>query len=248
MTEKKEDKTQLLDITDSHGEVINQYNKEMLQTITNTVAKNATKSELIYFLTLASNYNLDPFAKEIWFVKVKTGDTMIMTSRDGYLKIASEKPNFLKVQSYAVYENDDFHTTIKNGEVVEVNHSFGLDRGKIIGAYAFLKTVDGKQDMYAYKELKQYNKKNSVWNHYTEAMIRKVAEVDVLKRFAKIRGLVTSEEMGYKNPNDEYQYTQPEKVIDEIKEPEQEPITVTVEDETVESVNNEIVEENIKEE
>lgn len=178
----------------------------MIQTIKNTVCKGATDAELKLFLNTAAASGLNPFQKEIWFVKVKTGDNMIMTSRDGYLKIAQQNPNFLKVQSMGVHENDKFETTMVNGEIKEVKHTFGSDRGKLVGAYAFLKSRDGKQDLYNFSELKPYYKGNNVWKHYTEAMIRKVAEVDVLKRFGGISGLVTYEEMGYQPKDVDYQY------------------------------------------
>lgn len=214
-TPKKVDKiTKPMIIKDDKGAVLGEYSPKLLNVIKKTVAKGATNEELYMFLNIASMYGLNPFTKDIWFVKVKTGDNMIMTSRDGYLKIAKRDPNFAKVQSYAVYENDKFETVIKNGEVKEVNHSFTIDRGAIVGAYAFLRTKDGESDLYAYKKFSDYVKKSPVWRDYKEAMIRKVAEVDVLKRFANIDGLVTYEEMGH-NPKDidvEYQYTDPENI------------------------------------
>ena len=208
----------------------------MIQTIKNTVCKGATDAELKLFLNTAAASGLNPFQKEIWFVKVKTGDNMIMTSRDGYLKIAQQNPNFLKVQSMGVHENDKFETTMVNGEIKEVKHTFGSDRGKLIGAYAFLKSRDGKQDLYNFSELKPYYKGNNVWKHYTEAMIRKVAEVDVLKRFGGISGLVTYEEMGYQPKGVDYQYH------DSVKQIESKSPSDTID---VEYENNN---ENIKEE
>lgn len=216
-------------VKNSKGEITGVYTKDMIQTIKQTVCKGATDSELKLFLNIASSSGLNPFRKEIWFVKVRTGDNMIMTSRDGYLKIAQKDPNFLKVQSMGVHENDKFETTMVNGEITEVKHSFGSDRGKLIGAYAFLKSRDGTQDLYNYSELKPYYKGNNVWKHYTEAMIRKVAEVDVLKRFGGISGLVTYEEMGYQPKGVEYQYQEPDEIIKKIETKEEENNTVTVE-------------------
>lgn len=109
----------------------------------------------------------------------------------------------------AVYQNDTFLTKMVDGEVVSVTHEFGhVDRGHLIGAYAFLKSKDGEEDIFAYKDFREYNKKNKVWNGYPEAMIRKVAEADVLKRFANISGIVTSEEMGTEDLSENYEYTE----------------------------------------
>ena len=40
-----------------------------IELVKRTVAKGATDDELQMFLHLANKYNLDPFAKEIWFIK-----------------------------------------------------------------------------------------------------------------------------------------------------------------------------------
>ena len=65
------------------------WTREEVNTIKMTVARDATDAELSMFLHLASSYGLDPFAKDIWFIKDRTGRPIIMTSRDGYLKIAN---------------------------------------------------------------------------------------------------------------------------------------------------------------
>lgn len=195
----KEEPTVPIEVSDFKGNSLAKFDETMVKTIKDTVAKGATDSELYMFLQIASMYDLNPFMKEIWFTKMDN-QMAIMTSRDGYLKIAKENPNFKKVQSIAVYENDNFLTKIKNGEITEVEHEFKhTDRGHIVGAYVFLKTKNGDEDLYAYKDFKEHNKKNNVWQKFPEEMIRKVAEADVLKRFATINGLVTEEELNEDN-------------------------------------------------
>lgn len=192
-------------IPDKDGNPLAVYPSEMVDTIKATVAKGATNEELVMFLSIANQYGLNPFMKEIWFTKM--GDeSAIMTSRDGFKKLAERKPNFKKCQSVAVYENDEFEMEWVMGELRNITHKFKQnDRGAIKGAYAVLRTTD--HDVLAtYVDFREYDKKNKIWRQYSSAMIRKVAENDVYKRFANVNGLNDFESMPknyYKDVNEE---------------------------------------------
>ena len=187
-------------IHDDEGNPIAKYPPEMVETIKATVAKDATDEELYMFLSIAKQYDLNPFMKEIWFTKMQ-GQVAIMTSKDGYKKLAERKPNFRKCQSMAVYENDEFEMEVVMGEVMNITHKFKQkDRGNLIGAYAVLKTTD--HDNYvSYVNFREYDRKNSIWKKYPTAMIKKVAENDVYKNFADVNGLNDFESMpsGFRN-------------------------------------------------
>lgn len=198
-------KTPLL-IPRENGE-IEEVPREFVEALKRTVAKNATDQELIMFLSVAKKYGLDPFTKEIWFIKYRNKqggiETRVETSRDGYLRIAQRQRKYKGLQSFAVYENDTFKVVVENGEVQGIQHEFSAkDRGNLVGAWAMVKMGDDK--VYSFVPFEEYyNGKdtgrktyNPVWDTHPSAMIRKVAEVDALKRAAGITGLVTSEEMG----------------------------------------------------
>lgn len=192
-TVKEVSEPQSMTIYGDNGEVLSKYSPELLDTIKDTVAKGASNHELYMFLQVASSYGLNPFKKEIYFVKMKTGNA-IMTTRDGYLKIASEKPDFKKIQSVAVYENDTFEVQMEMGEVVNIKHNFTQnDRGKIVCAYCVLFTHSGN-DLFTIANFREHTQGNQIWKKYPSLMIRKVAEADVLKRYANISGLMTVEE------------------------------------------------------
>ena len=165
------------------------FTPEQIDTIRNTVAKGASDNELSMFMHLAETYGLDPFLKEIFYSsQMKT----IITSRDGYLKVAQRDPEFDGIQSMAVFENDDFSIDMVNNVV---NHSFGKgDRGAVIGAWAVCYRK-GRRPVIAYADYNEYNKNNNIWKTYKSAMCCKVAEVFALKRQFGISGLVTQEEM-----------------------------------------------------
>ena len=167
------------------------WSDEQVALVKRTVAKDATNDELKMFLHLSGKYNLDPFAKEIWFLKMG-GQPTITTSRDGYLKIANEHPAFSGLVSDVVYEKDAFAKTPDG-----VNHTYGSgDRGAIIGAYALVYRSDRKFPAYVFAPMKDYQKPTGTWKTYPHAMILKVAEAMALKRAFALSGLVTVEEIG----------------------------------------------------
>ena len=167
------------------------WTSEQINAIRNTVAQGADDSELQMFLALATKYDLDPFAKEIWFVQMK-GRNSIITGRDGYLKIANRNPNFDGMESDIVCAGDKFY---KEGSIIR--HAYNSsNRGPIIGAYAVVYRKDRSHPAYFFAPFKEYNKNSSVWTQYPSAMIIKVAESMALKRAFSISGLVTEEEIG----------------------------------------------------
>jgi len=227
---QRKEETAPVIIHDDKGGVLAEYPPDLVDTIKSTVAKDATDEELYMFLSIANQYKLNPFLKEIWFTKMN-GEVAIMTSRDGYRKLAMREPNFRKCQSMAVYENDEFEMELIMGEIVNLTHKFKQnDRGNIVGAYAVLKTTD--HDNYvAYMDFREYDKRNNIWKRYPSAMIRKVAENDVYKRFCDINGLndyesmpsryrneLVEEEMDY---SEEFEPIDIQTIIDEMNEEEE---------------------------
>lgn len=167
------------------------WSDDQVALVKRTVAKDATHDELSMFMHLSNKYNLDPFAKEIWFLKMG-GTPTITTSRDGYLKIANEHPQFNGLASDVVYAKDSFEKTPDG-----VKHTYGAgDRGNIIGAYALIYRKDRKFPIYVFAPWKDYEKGNNTWKTYPHAMILKVAEAMALKRAFSLSGLVTTEEIG----------------------------------------------------
>ena len=167
------------------------WDARQVETIKKTVAVGASNEELDMFLSLASAYDLNPFLKEIWCIKMG-GRAIITTSRDGYLRIANRDQHFRGLVSDAVYANDRFAKT-KDG--VEHSYSSG-DRGQIVGAYALVYRDDRNYPTYFFAPFRDYYKRGGTWDQYPHAMILKVAEAMALKRAFSISGLVTQEEIG----------------------------------------------------
>jgi|GEM_PF-6581217 len=165
------------------------YSENQVLTIKNTVARGADDNELAMFLHICKTYGLDPFLKEIFYSPEMKS---IMTSRDGYLKIAQRDPEFRGIKSAVVHENDLFTMNVAENLV---EHSFGSnDRGEIMGAWAIVER-EGKEPVLQYAPFSEYKKNSSTWRTYPSAMISKCAEALALKRQFGISGLMTQEEV-----------------------------------------------------
>ena len=181
-------KNNVVDINKNQKELIS-FTEEEIETIKRTVASDANTDELKMFLHVAKSYGLDPFNKEIFFWKVK-GKPTIMTSRDGYLKIADRHPQYDGLVSDVVRKNDSFK---KNADGIE--HEYGTERGDIVGAYALVYRKDRSYPVYVFAPFAEYRADTKVWYKYPSAMILKVAESMALKRSFSVSGLVSREEM-----------------------------------------------------
>ena len=192
------------------------FTPEYIRTIKETIAKGATEEELNVFLALCRNYGLDPFLKEIWFIKrvkkvqkrdgswdyprledgsidYSNAETIIMTSRDGLLKIAQRHPEYTGPPiGFAVCEGDEFEIDAQN---YLVRHKFGAKRGRILGAWAKCDRKEKTPAIFFAPFDEYYDGYSNVWKKYRTAMIIKVAETFVLKRQFGITGLVTREEL-----------------------------------------------------
>ena len=168
--------------------------KELLR---RTVCKNASDDEFKVFLHVAESYGLDPFNKELFFLKDNNDKKNIFTSRDGYLTIANRHKAFDGLVSDVVRANDDFKRTTTG-----IEHKYGSERGAIVGAYALVYRKDRKYPVYVFAPYDEYNGYNSVWNRYPSAMILKVAESMSLKRAFSVSGLVSQEEMNIQRLED----------------------------------------------
>lgn len=166
-----------------------EFTEKEIETLKNTVARDANEHEFKMFISLARRYGLDPFNKEIFFFKVN-GKPQIITSRDGYLKIADRHPEYDGLVSDVVKENDKFRRRIDG-----IDHEYGTQRGDIIGAYALVYRKDRKYPVYVFAPFNEYDANTRVWRQYPSAMILKCAESMALKRAFTVSGLVSREEM-----------------------------------------------------
>ncbi len=145
--------------------------REVIETIKQTVCKGATDAQLKMFLEVCKATGLDPFLKEIWYVAEKG---IIMAGRDGYLRVANEHPQF-----------DGIETRVER------------DQQKVpVKAVCTVWRKDRTHPTICEAYYSEYKKGSPVWTQYPSAMIGKVAEVLALKRSFAINGVVSEEEIG----------------------------------------------------
>jgi phage recombination protein Bet len=195
------------------------FTDEEKEILRKTAAKKASDDEFKVFLHVAETYGLDPFNKELFFLKDNKDRKNIFTSRDGYLSIANRNEAFDGLVSDVVRTNDEFKRTTTG-----IEHKYGSERGSILGAYCLIYRKDRKYPVYVFAPFEEYNGYNSVWNRYPSAMILKVAESMALKRAFSVSGLVSQEEMNIQRLEDkeEKKKSSQDKVVKPADEKEQE--------------------------
>ncbi len=170
---------------------------EEVAIIKNTVAKSVSDTELSFFLMNAKETGLNPFNKEIWCYKDTKGNLLVFAGRDGFLKKAQSDPRWNGMVSSEVRENDKFEVDFPAGKVT--HKVLPTDRGKILGAYAITKPKNVDAATIEWVEFDVYNKGRFVWASHPADMIKKVAEVRVLKKAYGISGLASEYEFTIKD-------------------------------------------------
>lgn len=156
----------------------------------NTVAKGATESEFKMFIEFCRATGLNPYKKEIWFIKTKNGVQM-MTGINGFLAIANRHPQF-----------DGMEVSIQE------------ENGKLVSATAKVYRKDRKIPSCATVYLSEYFKPsqfgNGMWEKMPRMMLQKVAKSVALREAfpQELNGIYTQEEMPqeYELPKDEKMY------------------------------------------
>lgn len=166
------------------------------QFLRSTVAQGATDEELKMLLYLSKEYDLDPLKKEIYLIKYG-GKSTVITSRDGYLKIANTNENFDGLESDVVYQGDKLSKRDDGSLHIEYSEAhLTFDKSKLTGAFCSVFRKDRAKATTVFVSIKDYYKKGApIWEQYINAMILKVAEAMALKRAFAISGLVTQEEI-----------------------------------------------------
>lgn len=176
------------------NEVINYDDKKTIETLKATVALGATDEEFRMFAEICKATGLNPFKKEIWFIKTKgytkndgtqvPGKVQIMTGIMGYLSIANSHPQF-------------------DGMECEIERD---KEGKPLRAIAKVWRKDRKfpsvgEAMWSeyYQKGQEYKGqyKPSVWDQKPSIMISKVAKSIALREAfsQQLSGTYTEDEM-----------------------------------------------------
>jgi phage recombination protein Bet len=159
------------------GALINYEDNKTLQVIKESVAKDATPAEFNYFLEFCKSTGLNPFKKEIWFIKTNSG-VQIITGINGFLTIANNHPQF-----------DGMEVSLQE------------ENGKLISATAKVYRKDRRIPSCATVYLNEYFKPskfgNGMWEKMPRMMLQKVAKSVALREAfsQELSGIYIEEEM-----------------------------------------------------
>lgn len=188
-----------------------------------TVAKDASPTEVGFFLELAARYDLDPFAKEIWCVKGRSSDggdgkLLIMVGRDGLRKIAQRNgldPVGDVVRADDTYEVEwiDSEHEARKGEweangrapfhrITHKYNGLGKSRGEIVGAWCRVREFSSGREMGWFEApIEEYRPTNpnklkySPWGSQESAMMLAAPERQALRQATPLSGLLVEGEM-----------------------------------------------------
>jgi len=167
------------------------WSKEQIELIKRTVAKGASDDELKLFLHLASRYDLDPFTRQIWFIKYGD-DAHIFTGRDGFLHIAHRSGAFNGMQTQLREEPIGFEIRYYNRKEKKVEV---LKRPSQFVATCTVFRKDMSEPFVCEVWESEYSTGQGLWPTKRRVMIQKVAEASTLRRAFDISGLYLPEEV-----------------------------------------------------
>lgn len=149
-------------------------NTEVINTLRNTIAKNATNEEFAIFLQFCKSTGLNPFKKEIWFIKTNSGP-QIMTGINGFWAIANNHQMFDGAEEDIEYDEK------------------GVPNRAICKIYR----KDRRFPSVGIALLREYKKNSPIWGQMTSVMLSKcAASIAIRKAFPQeLNGLYTEEEM-----------------------------------------------------
>ena len=157
----------------------------------------ASHQELQTLLAIVKNRNLNPFTREVYFIKYGNNPAQIVVSKDAFMKRAEQNPNYDGFESGVVYEDENGELKNKKGII--------LPKGaKLIGGWCEVYRKDRTRPVYREVELSAYNTGKNWWQKAPGQMIEKVAIVAAVRdTFSEdVGGLYTSDEMEQAAPID----------------------------------------------
>lgn len=165
------------------------FTKDEIATIKNTVAVGATDNELKLFLHQCKRTQLDPFSRQIYFLKMG-GKASIQSSIDGFRLIAERSGKYAGQTTPLLLDSEGNWNEVWTGKGYPVAAKVGVIRS------------DFKEPLYAIAKWSSYapvyaGKIGTMWAKMPEVMLSKVAEALALRKAFPndLSGIYTGEEM-----------------------------------------------------
>lgn len=157
----------------------------------------ASPQELQTLLAIVKNRNLNPFTKEVYFIKYGNNPAQIVVSKDAFMKRAEQNQNYDGFESGVIYEDEKGELKTKKGVILP-------RKATLIGGWCEVYRKDRSRPAYREVELSAYNTHKNWWQKAPGQMIEKVAIVAAVRdAFSEnVGGLYTADEMEQAAPID----------------------------------------------
>lgn len=157
----------------------------------------ASPQELQTLLAIVKNRNLNPFTKEVYFIKYGNNPAQIVVSKDAFMKRAEQNQNYDGFESGVIYEDEKGELKTKKGVILP-------RKATLIGGWCEVYRKDRSRPVYREVELSAYNTHKNWWQKAPGQMIEKVAIVAAVRdAFSEnVGGLYTADEMEQAAPID----------------------------------------------
>jgi phage recombination protein Bet len=154
--------------------LVNYTDPSVIETLKKTVAAGASAEEFAMFTQFCKSTGLNPFKKEIWFIKTQNR-VQLMTGINGYWAIANKHPQF-------------------DGTEQEIATT---PQGDIVSATCKVYRKDRRFPSVGIALMKEYKKSTPIWSQMPSVMLMKCAESIALRKAfpQELNGLYTEEEM-----------------------------------------------------
>jgi phage recombination protein Bet len=152
------------------------FSQTQIDVIRNTIAKDATNDELTLFAHQCSRTGLDPFTRQIYFIKDTKGKVTICTSIDG-LRLIAERNGKYQGQTETLWCGED-------GVWTDIWLKKQVPKAAKVGVYK----AGFREPLYAVALFDEYCVRkydgalNYIWAKMPALMIAKVAEALALRR------------------------------------------------------------------
>ena len=168
------------------------FNRDQVDLIKKTICRGATDLELRWFLYQAARSRLDPFSRQIYWIKLKDGTPFTLVSIDG-LRLIAERSGQYAGQVGPEWAN-------KDGSWNNVWLGEGPPFAARVGA---LRKDFADKPIWGVARFQSYNRKFGNWQTMPDVMLAKCAEALALRKAfpQDMSGFYTGDEMGQAPPD-----------------------------------------------
>ncbi|QKE60400.1 recombination protein beta [Streptococcus phage smHBZ8] len=152
--------------------------------------RKASQQELKTLLAIVKNRNLNPFTKEVYFIKYGSAPAQIVVSKEAIMKRAEESPNFDGFEAGIVVETNE-------GAIERLTGTIAPKGASLRGGWCKVYRKDRSHAIEADANFEYYTTGKNLWQKMPALMIRKVAIVSAFREaFSEsVGGLYTADEM-----------------------------------------------------